>query len=69
MKTPLFFIAAIAAFFALPFDFTAMASVLFGAGLAAIMVADYRRTYRAVGAASDAGVSVQRQHESLRLAA
>jgi hypothetical protein len=45
MKTPLFFIAAIAAFFGLPFDFTIMASVLFGAGLFSILFYDYRRSY------------------------
>lgn len=46
MKTPLFFIAALVAFFALPFDFTMMASVLFAAALATFMVADYGRGYR-----------------------
>lgn len=46
MKTPLFFIAALVAFFALPFDFTIMASVLFAAALCSIAVHDYRRTNR-----------------------
>jgi hypothetical protein len=67
MKTPLFFIAAIAAFFALPFDFTVMASALFGAGLATVMIADYRRTYRPLVPAV-ASVAA-RTTEHLRLAA
>jgi hypothetical protein len=44
MKTPLFFIAALVAFFALPLEFTAATSILFGAGLAAILFSDYSRT-------------------------
>ena len=68
MKTPLFFLAAIVAFFALPFDFTMMASVLFGAGLTAIVVADYRRTYRPVGLPL-APVASAVQPERLQLAA
>jgi hypothetical protein len=43
MKTPLFFLAALVAFFALPLDFTTAVSVLFGAGLTTILIADYRR--------------------------
>ena len=43
MKTPLFFLAALFAFFALPLDFNIAASALFGAGLVTILVADYRR--------------------------
>ncbi len=67
MKTPLFFLAALVAFFALPFDFTMMVSALFGAGLAAIVVADYRRTYRPVGALPATVAPAQRH--TLRLAA
>ena len=65
MKTPLFFIAALVAFFALPFDFTTMVSLLFGAALATVMVADYRPRYRAL---VPAAVTVPAQ-ERLRLAA
>lgn len=46
MKTPLFFLTALVAFFALPIDFTAAISVLFTAAFAAIFYADYRRTHR-----------------------
>lgn len=66
MKAPLFFIAAITAFFVLPFDFTIMASALFGAGLAAILLADYRRSSVAVGAAASAAA---KHYERFRLAA
>ncbi len=67
MKTPLFFIAAITAFFALPFDFASMFAVLFGAGIVAITIADYRWKYRPMRAAV-ACVAVARP-EHLRLAA
>ncbi len=67
MKTPLFFLAAIVAFFALPFDFTVMVSVLFAAGLAAIVIADYRRSHRAIGFTPIRVVAAQQEH--LRLAA
>ena len=65
MKTPIFFIAALVAFFALPLDFTMMVSLLFGAALATVVVADYRPRYRSLVAA---GVTVAAQ-ERLRLAA
>lgn len=54
MKTPLFFLAALGAFFALPFDFTMMLSALFGAGLMAITISDYRRTHRPIPVAAAA---------------
>ena len=68
MKTPLFFIAALTAFFALPFDFVAMASVLFGAGLVAIIYADYQRPYRPLRSPARAAVPAS-VSERLRLAA
>ena len=40
------FIAALVAFVVLPVNFVATVSVLFGAGLAAILVSDYRRGLR-----------------------
>jgi hypothetical protein len=67
MKTPLCFIAALTAFFTLPLDFTMMVSVLFTAGLAAIVVADYRRSHRPARFSSAPVASAQRNH--LRLAA
>lgn len=66
MKTPIFFIAAIAAFFALPVDFTVMTCVLFAAGFAAILLSDYRQTHRPLRVNVAAGV-VSKQ--ALRLAA
>jgi hypothetical protein len=67
MKTPLFFLSALAAFFALPLDFMTMVALLFTAGLAAIMVADYRRTYRSANS-TFAPVAAAHRH-NLRLAA
>jgi hypothetical protein len=67
MKTPLFFLAALAAFFLLPLDFTSTVSVLFGAGLAAILVADYKRTGRPLTASAVAAPA--RSKHNLRLAA
>lgn len=68
MKTPLFFIAALVAFFALPLDFTAATSILFGAGLAAILLTDYRRTRYQARATARMYASVQTA-ERYRLAA
>ncbi|HVU34535.1 MAG TPA: hypothetical protein VHE61_13960 [Opitutaceae bacterium] len=68
MKTPLFFIAALAAFFALPVDFTTMISAMFVTGLAAIAVADYRRQHRMPRYAL-APCAAGRSRENLRLAA
>ena len=66
MKTPLFFIAAIIAFFALPFDFTTMISALFCAGFAAIIFADYRRNRHSFDLMSLTPLPAK---QSLRLAA
>lgn len=67
MKTPLCFLAALAAFLVLPVDFTAMLSALFAAGLVALAVADYRWKYRPVGrCASLAGLI---PYEQFQLAA
>jgi hypothetical protein len=68
MKTPLFFLAALAAFFLLPLDFTATVSVLFGAGLAAILVSDYKRTLPTLRVPAVAA-SAPRSKQTLRLAA
>jgi hypothetical protein len=67
MKTPLFFLAALIAFFVLPLDFTTSVSVLFVAGFAAITVHDYRtrRPYAATAGASVASAG----RERFRLAA
>ena len=48
MKTlpALAFIAALVAFVLLPVNFVATVSALFGAGLAAILISDYRRGLR-----------------------
>lgn len=50
MKTPLLIIAALVALFTLPVDFTVLCSVLFAAGLVAILMFDYGRTHRPVTA-------------------
>jgi len=68
MKTPLFFITALVAFFALPLDFIAATSVLFAAGLAAILFTDYRRSRHQVRTAARMYASVQTA-ERYRLAA
>jgi hypothetical protein len=68
MKTPLFFVAALAAFFTLPVDFTMTVSILFCAGLAAILVCDYRRDQRLTRNTARMYASVQ-QPERFRLAA
>jgi len=67
MKTPLFFLAALVAFFVLPLDFTSSVSVLFGAGLAAILFVDYKKTARPL-TASLVTASATAKH-NLRLAA
>ncbi len=67
MKTPLLFIAALASFVGFPVDFTLMASVLFAAGLVAILVADYGRKYRPIGATAFGARIVP--YEQFRLAA
>lgn len=68
MKTPLFFLAAIVAFFVLPLDFTTMISALFAAGLAAIAVCDYQRHVRARRCRTVAGLGIP-TYERLSLAA
>jgi high-affinity nickel permease len=67
MKAPLFFLAALVAFLVLPVDFTTSLSVLFAAGLGAIMISEYRWANRRPLArqACVAALSV----EPLRLAA
>lgn len=67
MKTPLFFLAALVAFFALPLDFTSTVSVLFTAGLGAILFADYKRTVRPLKTTVPA--TATRSKHNLRLAA
>jgi hypothetical protein len=68
MKTPLFFLAALVAFFALPFDFTTAVSVLFGAALITIVVAEYRR-FEWLAANTARMYATAPRRERLRLAA
>jgi predicted signal transduction protein with EAL and GGDEF domain len=68
MRTPLFFLAAFVAFFALPLDFTTAVAVLFSAGLIAISIADYRR-FESLAAKTARMYATASRRERLRLAA
>jgi len=72
MKTlpALAFIAALVAFFFLPFDFETGLSALFGAGLATILISDYSRRLAPMRFAPMAAVTpLPRPVERFRLAA
>jgi hypothetical protein len=63
------FVIALPAFILLPFRFEIAGSVLFAAGFAAIMVADYTRTLRSLRIPMRAAVPVQGRKERFGLAA
>lgn len=62
MKTMLIstFLAAPAAFVLSPDNFDSLVSLFFGAGLVAIVIADYARAYRPLRTAAPVGVAAQR---------